>query len=196
MNVSGSVYLECEARAMIDEATYEAIKSFYVTHNKNHHSLVNKNTYIDTKDLFIINNHMVLRIREIDGKDKELTLKVKSDNGDLEYNYPLSNEEEKQLIQELKIPSVEIKRILKEKKIDESKLEIITVLVTERIEIPYDNFLFVIDKNHYGDTTDYNLEVESDTKENAIKYLNELGKPFNVEYKKGYVSKSRRATLK
>ena len=196
MSVSGTISLECEARVMVDEKTYESIKSFYLTNNKNYHSFTNKNIYIDTKDLFLLNHHMVLRIREIDDKEKELTLKVKGENGDNEYTYPLNDEKEYlALLNNLIIPYPVITNFLKEKNIDLSSLNIVTTLITERIEIPFSDYLFVIDKNFYGGVIDYNLEVEAKSKELAKNYLNELGKPFGVIYKKGYVSKSRRAIL-
>ena len=196
MSVSGTISLECEARAMIDEKTYLLIKDFYVANAKVYRSFTNTNIYIDTPDLYLVNHHMVLRIRDIDNKNKELTLKVKGESGDNEYTYPLDNEEEYlSLIKEMRIPYQKIIDILSEQGIDIKSLKIITKLVTERIEIPHEDYLFVIDKNYYHDVIDYNLEVEAETKEKAKEYLNELGKPFGVEYKKGYVSKSRRAVL-
>lgn len=196
MNVNGSISLECEARVMIDEKTYLAIKEYYLNKAKAYRSFINTNTYIDTPDLYLINHHMVLRIREINNDKKELTLKIKAENGDKEYNYPLIDKKEMDnLIHNMDIPYDEIKNILLNHGIDLSTLKIITTLVTERIEIPHKKYLFVIDKNFYKGIIDYNLEVEAENKQKAKYYINKLGKPFNVKYKKGYVSKSHRAVL-
>ena len=197
MSVSGTITLECEARAMIDENTYNKMKDFYLNKGDNYRSFRNTNIYIDTPDLYLINHHMVLRIREIDDKEKELTLKVKGEKGDDEYTYPLNNKGEYELlIKENKIPYQKIIDVLLEKGIDISSLKIITTLITDRIEIPYPNYLLVIDKNYYNSLVDYNIEIEAESKDKAKELLNEIGRPFNVEYKKGYVSKSHRAVLR
>lgn len=197
MSVRGSISLECEARVMIDEKTYVEMKDFYLSKAKSYKSFTNKNIYIDTEGLYLVNHHMVLRIREIDESKAELTLKVGGNNGDTEYNYSFKNAAELDyFIKNLDIPYDKIKEALLENNIDLSKLKIITTLVTERIEIPHRTYLFVIDKNYYDDIIDYNLEVEADSLAKAIRNLNRLGKLFNVKYKKGYVSKSHRAVLR
>ena len=60
-------------------------------------------------------------------------------------------------------------------------------------EIIEKDYVLVIDKNYFRDRVDFNVEVESTSKEKAISCLNTYFSPFGVEYKKGYISKSRRA---
>ena len=50
MSVSGTISLECEARAMIDEKTYNEMKDYYLKKIDNYRSFRNTNTYIDTPD--------------------------------------------------------------------------------------------------------------------------------------------------
>ena len=75
MNVSNNISMEYEARVMVDENQYLKIRDFYLSRHPNYHQLVNKNIYLDTADLYIVHHEMVLRIRVIDEKEKELTLK-------------------------------------------------------------------------------------------------------------------------
>ena len=69
----------------------------------------------------------------------------------------------------------------------------ITSLETERIEIKFDNYLFVLDKNKYSDITDYNLEIEANDINVANEVIKKYCTEFNVQYSKEYKSKSRRA---
>ena len=191
MNVNDKVSMEYEARVMIDEKQYDSIKSFYLNKKEPKKIFTNKNTYFDDEDLYLTYHHMVLRIRQIDEDKKELTLKIKEKDGDIE----ITSDKYDSLLKG-KLDDLEMIEALKLRGADPSKLKIVTTLITERIEIPYDNYLLVIDKNYYNDKVDYNIEVESSSREEAEKYLLEIIKPFNVKYKKDYISKSRRAILK
>ena len=193
MGVNNKVEMEYEARAMISETQYESFKNLIINQEKKY--LVNTNIYIDSDDLYLIHHHMVLRIRVIDEEAKELTLKVKGDNGDIEINESLSEDYYQSLLKEFTLKDGPIKEALIERNVDIGSFKIISSLKTERIEVTYPNFLFVLDKNYYRNIVDFNIEVESDSKENAIKYLNKIGEPLGVRYEKGYVSKSARATL-
>ena len=83
--------------------------------------------------------------------------------------------------------------LLKSKNIDLDRIKLIASLKTERKEIQFPEYLFVIDKNYYNDKVDFNLEVESTSKKLAKEYLNQIISKFNIENKKDYISKSRRA---
>ena len=91
------------------------------------------------------------------------------------------------------IPNSPILEKLNELNVDISRLIMITELRTDRLEVQYKKHLLVIDKNYYGDTVDYNVEVESYSKKAAKRYLMQHVSPFGVEYKNGYIPKSRRA---
>ena len=61
------------------------------------------------------------------------------------------------------------------------------------MEIKYKKYTLVIDKNYFRNRVDYNVEVESFSRKAAKIYLLKHVLPFGITYKKGYVSKSRRA---
>ena len=193
MTKSDYINMEYEARVMVSKEQYNAILSYYSKSRKPKSFIINENTYFDYEDLYLTEHHMVLRTRLISDSKYELTLKIKGENGDIELNYNLKIEEYENLIHNMVIPNSVVLDKLKELNIDLNKLKLITTLKTDRLEIEYSKFLLVIDKNYYRGRVDYNIEVESYSKTAAKRYLNEKLERFGVQYKNGYISKSRRA---
>lgn len=188
-----NINIEYEARAMISESQYHAIlRDLPVNVNKT----TNTNNYFDYEDLFLTNHHMVLRTRNINENKYELTLKIKGEDGDIEHNLLLDYKDYVSINENILIPNSEVKDKLLENNIELKRLKKITTLVTERIDFKLDKALIVIDKNSYNNKIDYNVEVESDSKESAIKYLDQYFAKYGVKYKKGYIFKSRRAIFK
>ncbi len=60
------------------------------------------------------------------------------------------------------------------------------------MEIKFDDFLIVLDKNEYLETCDYNLEIEANSIKRAESIILELCGFFALEYKRDYSSKSNR----
>lgn len=194
MNVNDNINLEYEARVMITENQYSQIKDKYLsTNSENAKELVNTNYYFDYENLFLTESGMVLRARNIDDQIFELTLKIKEENADVEINHPLTSTEFHELIENQELPECDVLVILKSKNINIEQFKIKAILKTERIEIAYPEYLFVIDKNYHNDRVDFNLEVESSSKKLAKFYLIDVISEFGIEYKKDYISKSRRA---
>lgn len=186
-----TINYEYEERAMIDENTYHEMIAKYS--NKNSKILKISNTYLNYSDLSLDAQKMMLRIRNIDNENKELTLKIKDINGDIELNYFLTSKEEEDILTQSKFPNSIVLEKLKELAVNISKLKPVVTLKTERIEIYHEDHVLVIDKNLYNRITDYNVEVESTSKNNAKSYLISYISPFGVTYKKGYVTKIKRA---
>ena len=191
MNGNDNINLEYEARVMITENQYSQIKKSYASEKSR--EFTNTNFYFDYEDLYLTNHGILLRVRNFDDKEYELTLKTKGDNGDLEVNHSLTSNEARLIIESSTIPLSNVLDELKKRNIDLTKLKLIVSLKTERVEIEYPNYLFVIDKNYYRNKVDFNIEVESSSKKAAENYLNQIISKFNIENKKDYISKSRRA---
>ena len=191
MNVNDNINLEYEERVMITQNQYSQIVEEYSKYEQK--KIVNTNYYFDYEDLQLTNSGMVLRARNIDDQIFELTLKIKQENGDIEVNHPLTSNEFLDIIENEKIPDSEVLVLLNSKNIDLESIKLITSLKTERIEIEFPEYLFVIDKNYYNNKVDFNLEVESTSKKDAKTYLNQIISQFGIENKKDYISKSRRA---
>ena len=193
MNVNDNINMEYEARVMITQNQYSLIKKSYLESGVSHRHFININHYFDDVNLSLTNKGIVLRLRSIDEKKFELTLKIKGKNGDIEINNPLTSNQAKEIMNNQRIKNSEMSEMLSKNNIDVSTVKLICSLKTDRIEIQEDDYLLVIDKNNYRGKEDYNLEVESSTKPLAIAKIKEICAKFGVEYKKDYISKSRRA---
>ena len=196
MNVNDKVSMEYEARVMVSESEYQKIRDDYLKIGGICREFTNKNTYFDSQDLYLTNHHMVLRIREIDDEERELTLKIKEKDGDIEVTHKIESEEEYQSILSGNINDIDIINEISSRGGNVSSLRVVTILITKRLEIEFDNYLLVIDKNFYNDKIDFNIEVESTSRELAQKYLIDVIGKYGIAYKKDYISKSRRAILK
>ena len=195
MSDNSNINMEYEARVMINEKEYEQIKKDYLKYPNQKRTITNKNLYFEVPGYYLTHNHIVLRIRHINNEKEELTLKVKGEDGDIEINYPLTKKETMELIDKNIIPSTKIIEELKARGVDINQLSIISTLFTERIEIDFPDYLFVIDKNFYNNKIDFNLEVESSNKEKANHFLKKILSHYHIEFKPDYISKSRRAIL-
>ena len=186
---------EFESRIMLDESEYIAIVSHYIRLYPNQHFLKNVNIYFDTADLFLRKNRMNLRIRIINDVKYELTLKVSHPDGDDEINDVIYQKDAEALINSSIFPNGNVKDFLNTLHYSLESYKVITSLNNLRLEIQNDDHLLVIDKNTYGDITDYNLEIEaSDSINTAKSRLIGYIEQFNLANRgKKYVGKSHRA---
>ena len=190
MHSNDIISMEYESHAMINEEQYLRIYQDNLNSNFEHTYLENTNIYYDTPDLFLINHQMVLRLRGVKDKYNEVTLKIEEENGIKEINYPVKKDE---VVDFEKFPV--IKEELEKRGINLKDIRYITTLITKRLEVKKDGYLFVIDKNTYGTTIDYNLEVESSSKELAEHYLDQELAKYQIQKEKNYIVKSKRAIL-
>lgn len=184
--------IECEERIMISEEQYLKILEFYLRKEPNSRFINQKNDYIDTPDLYLKNNHMVLRMRTIYGSASEFTLKIRGEDGDKEYNQLVMIGELQSFVEHHLLPNGEILAILKEMGVDTANLSVKTSLETRRFEEKEDDYLLVLDKNRYSDITDYNLEIEAPTKARATEVIKMFCEKYGLTYEP-CKSKSRRA---
>ena len=130
----------------------------------------------------------------MNSNNHELTYKVKGNEGDLEFNQPLSYLEFNNMRKHVSVPDGEVKQRLLEDGVDLSTLKTIVELRTRRIEVELDDYILVLDANEYNEIVDYDLEIESKisinhAKETILKYCED----FNLTYKNDYPTKSSRA---
>ena len=186
---------EYEARLMLDEERYFFIVTYYMNITPNKHFIQNANYYFDTNDLFLRSQHMTLRVRTINDVKSELTLKIKGDNGDDEINDRLTPQETELLINKSIFPYGQVRNRLMLLPYSLDKYHQIASLFNRRLEIEFDNYTLVIDKNTYGNVVDYNLEIESKVGiEHAKEVLKEYINKFNLKVsKEKYHGKATRA---
>ena len=185
--------MEYEKRVMLSEEQYFSLVSYYLRQNPHYPFINQTNYYFETEDLFLRQNHAVLRVRSIVNQGSELTLKIKEEKGDKEITDRLSYPQFTSLINDNIFPNTPVceEVIRLGRSLYEYKL--LTKLETTRLEIQEDDYLVVIDKNNYNGITDYNLEIEASNRKKAEEIILKFCKNFSIEYKKDYVSKSKRA---
>ena len=171
-------HIEYEERVMIKENDYLKVIEDIKLEGKPLHRFLIENIYLDNKESFIYSNKMMLRIRIINNQEKELTLKIKNpDNSTVEINETVERHHEI----DKRLPGAL------------SDYKEIARLITNRIEVQYKDYLFVIDKNTYHGVIDYDLEVETTNQQKAIDIIKQYCEKYNLQYDPHYRSKSHRA---
>lgn len=174
--------LEIEFKSGLTKKEYETLIKKYDLKDK---IFTQTNYYFDTENFDLINNHIILRIREKDCNIK-LTSKTKEENGSLEKHIILEKDKAFEMI----------KNGFNAKIIDlDYNVKMIASLKTERTKMNYKTGVIFLDKNTYYDTVDYEIEFEAKNKlDGAIDFDNFLNdndlKQVNLE------SKSKRAYKK
>lgn len=181
--------IEIEAKVLLKRTDYEKLKKNleFVPAVK-----IQSNYYLDSNDRILKKYGMVLRLRTREGNAK-LTLKAPLSEGLLEKNQSMTLQEATDMIRNDKIPEGEISDFLQILHIDPSDLTILAELTTERREGVYDGTSINISKNTYGDTIDYEIECDSDSKAKSERTLKELLDKFKIPFKLNDVSKEDRA---
>lgn len=181
--------IEIEAKVLLKRADYEKLKKNleFVPAVK-----IQSNYYLDSNDRILKKYGMVLRLRTREGNAK-LTLKAPLSEGLLEKNQSMTLQEATDMIRNDKIPEGEISDFLRILHIDPDHLTILAELTTERREGVYDGTSINISKNTYGDTIDYEIECDSDSKAKSERTLKELLDKFKIPFKLNDVSKEDRA---
>lgn len=180
--------IEIEAKALVSKADYEKLALKYMKFGV----YTQTNHYIDSLDNILSKEKLALRIRE-KGNTFEMTLKVPLSQGLLEKNCVWSRETFKNFRDHSVFPDGDIKKMLTMLDVDTSTLKIKTSLVTDRIDVPYENGKLSIDKNVYSDQVDYEVELEHNNEGDAEKYLEQFLKENDVNFTLNKKSKTVRA---
>lgn len=186
---------EFECRLLIPKDRYDVLFKFFESHFGPIKEIVQTNYYFDTKDLDISKNGDVLRIRVVKGKSRSvITYKQKGVESDMEYTQILtSNCDIESLVKNGVFPIGDAIKALQEKGIDTSRLYYCGEITTTRYEYNDNDCLIVLDKNEYCNNVDFNLEVESKTRENAVRKVKEICNEFKIDFNNDNTPKSKRA---
>lgn len=192
-----SVEKEFESRYFLDKEKYFEIASDIFRHHPDMKMISQKNQYFDTDDLLLRENHITIRIRVIPHRAAVLTLKTRNEDGkgDIEISQTLSYFQHHALLHNSHFPKGIVALKLKSLGFALTDIKYQCTLHTKRMQIDKENYNFCIDENHYNDITDYNIEVEADTLENAEKIMKELSKRYSFKIDKKCPGKSTRALL-
>ena len=142
------------------------------------------NEYFDTPNNDISSSKSMLRIRTIDGKRRELTIKRPLTNGLEETNVDLS---ERQYQEFIKIGHIDLLDLGKYQLQKQGELR------TIRNSKPYLDGEIFLDENHYQGIIDYEIEYEVQTSlERAQEQLKELFRRIGITDYKVSISKYKR----
>jgi uncharacterized protein YjbK len=165
-----STNIEIESKVLLTKEDFE--KVIDALHADRYKRVKQINHYIDSEDQVLRRLGCALRIREKD--DFVLTLKTPLSEGLLEKSQTISWRQYDRLSKNNIFPDGDIKNFLEILGIKIENLKILTSLTTDRIEIPYKEGLFSLDKNEYSGTIDYELEMEQTSIQYAEECLEEI----------------------
>lgn len=137
------------------------------------------NYYFDTEDFQLKNHKSALRIRF--KKDTyTLTLKQQYEEHILETHQTIDKGIFPNMLNGIPLPHGEVTEVLRKLKIDTDEIKFLGELSTNRVELPYQEGLLVLDENHYLGKIDYELEYESADYKKGQQIFLELLKSKNI----------------
>lgn len=174
--------LEIETKALISEKEYNHILS-----SCDNKSYIQANYYIDDKN-FSLSKQYGLRIRFKNNK-YELTLKISAEEGKLEINQNITENDFLNYKNNHIFPIGEVKNKLSELNIEINSLFIFGEIITTRTDINYNGSLISVDKSTYSNVTDYEVECESTSLIKANNDLKSFLKEKDVDFKINHLTK-------
>lgn len=171
-------HLEIEFKNLLTEAEYQQLLAYFNIEESQ--IIPQANHYFETPQGHLKRAMSGLRIRQI-GDYYECTIKEKSTtHGHLETTVEISKNVADEILQTGKFPFPEIDTRLQALGIPKDELSLFGSLKTNRVELPYEGGLLVLDHSQYLQREDYEVEYEaSDEIIGAIKF-NELLKKHNI----------------
>jgi len=179
--------LEIEFKNLLSGREYGQLEEKYFSGQK---PVVQTNFYIDTPDLDMRKNRILLRIRDAEGVQM-MTLKEPTEKGVMEYHGEVSGELDfDRDIRPDELPEI-IRGELARYDIDTSQLRVYGALSTERRQVTYREGVLVLDRNTFLDEEDFELEYEVDNYDKGETRFLHLLEEAGIE-RRGEVTKSER----
>ena len=174
--------LEIEFKTKINKDEYEYFIKLFDLEKQ---IFAQTNYYFDTTNHDLIDNHIILRIRE-KAHNIKLTSKTPQEIGTLEKHVILNKDTAYKMIKEGFDASII--------DINQNVVNVAT-LTTYRATIEYKGGKLFFDKNTYYNTIDYEIEFECDDEQHGKELFLEFLNEHNIQYVK-MESKSKRAYKK
>lgn len=151
--------MEIEFKNLLTTAEYKRLFEAYKFGELT--PVVQENLYFDTSDMTIKENQSALRIR-MKEHSAEMTLKTPKNGHLLETNEDLTLSEAEEMIKAGTFtPPDSILNQLKSEGVTVDTVHLVTSLKTKRYEKEVNGCLIVLDQSWYGNTMDYELELEA-----------------------------------
>lgn len=170
---------EIEFKTFISKEKYEELIHEFDLENN---IFSQTNFYFDTENLDLMNQQIVLRIRQ-KGNNYKLTKKIRADIGADETHIFISKEKASEMLEHgfdahiIDLP-YQVKRIAE--------------LTTYRVSFPYKDGTIFIDRSEYYGKVDYEIEYEVDEVEPGTKSFQDFLSFHQIPYKES-IRKSKRA---
>ena len=185
--------IEKESRIMLTHEEYILICADILKRKPHARFFTQTNYYFD-EDYYLTDHHMMLRVRTIDKKNHEITLKIKGEDGDKENNQTISARSTNILMKKGVFPHGEVYDALTSVHVLPKNLKLVTSLYTRRLQANFDGYILAVDLNRYGGIEDFNLEIESNISlEHAKEILKQYCEQYQLNYQEDYIVKSARA---
>jgi len=173
--------IEIEFKNLLNQNKYEQLADElpFDTNNR----FTQTNYYFETESFDLKERGCALRIRK--KKDSwTATLKEPHLDGLLETHDSLTEEEVQSWMNDKPSPTPNIEIRLEGLGISFSHIQFKGALTTERMEIPYRDTLLVLDRSHYNQQTDYELELEAKEKQYGEHVFTELLEHYTIPKRK------------
>lgn len=170
--------LEIEYKTMLNKAEFNHLQNLLM----HVPAVTQTNYYFDTQNGDMRAQKLSLRIRTFD-KAAELTLKIPEKIGTMEYNVALTKQKARDIMDSGEFPDCKVRELLAEKHIPLEHLKVLGHLTTIRREVRLPIGLLALDKNHYADRIDYELELEVDDAEQGQKDFDDYLEQHNINFK-------------
>lgn len=168
------MYLEFEKKGLLKKEDYTKV----LANNTINRVIIQTNYYFETKDEYFKNNNSALRVRLTDDTC-ELTLKVRKELSNIEYNHFIDDVTFFDMVHNFKIPQIIYNYI------DERvKINSVIHFETKRSVILFDGHDIEIDETDFGDNIDYEIEVEGENMKIASEIFHGFINANNVEVEK------------
>ncbi len=169
--------IEIEFKNLLTQTEYEQLTEELPFDTDNR--FTQTNYYFETEAFDLKERGCALRIRK--KKDSwTATLKEPHVDGLLETHDTLTEEEVRAWMNDEPSPAPNIDLRLKNMGLSFSDVQFKGALITERMEVPYKDTLLVLDRSHYNQQTDYELELEAKEKEHGEHVFNEILEQYSI----------------
>lgn len=168
---------EFESKGLITKSQFEHLRANLDVHEIREQT----NTYLDTEDGFFKTKASALRLR-VWGGEYLFSLKRQDADGASEWNQSLSEVDYQRIIDHQAIDLANFKCPYTECLTD---LEVVTIATT-RYVCSHGQTTIELDRTSFGQTVDYELEIEASSLDEASNRMQQLADEFDLDIKKSY----------
>lgn len=175
-----SQHIEIEFKTMLTESEFKHLLEKLPFPKQ---PILQINHYFET-DSFTLKKHgSALRIRE-KGEKYILTLKEPHEEGLLETNDLLTKEVAQKWFEGTPTPAEHVSERLQLLGVEESELQYLGSLTTERYTYEENGIHYMLDKSFYHNIVDYELEIEAPSRSAGLQALQDVLKEQNITERK------------